>query len=116
VADLPRPGGPRSACSVVGLAGGSSLNSIPGEARVEIDLRSEAPSTIDVLEAEIRERSRGALERENARRAPGTAPLEMTIDVIGDRPSGAPPPDHPLVQAGMEATRAIGRQPALATA
>jgi len=36
--------------------------------------------------------------------------------VIGNRPSGITPADHSLVQAGLDATRAIGRRPALATA
>ena len=116
VGDLPRPNGSRSACSVVGLAGGSSLNTIPEEARVEIDLRSEDPAALDTIEAELRTRAQGALARENGRRAAGAAALSITFDVIGDRPSGSTPAGHPLVQAGLEATRAIGRQPALATA
>ncbi|MBI4420815.1 MAG: M20/M25/M40 family metallo-hydrolase [Gemmatimonadetes bacterium] len=116
VADLPRRNGPRSTCSVVGLAGGSSLNTIPHEARVEIDLRSEDPALIPVLEAELRVRAHAAAESENHRRAVGTAPLELTIEIVGDRPSGATAADHPLVQAALAATRAIGREPVLVTA
>jgi acetylornithine deacetylase/succinyl-diaminopimelate desuccinylase-like protein len=116
VGGLPRSRAPRSACSVVSLSGGNGLNCIPELARVEIDLRSEDQSVLLSLEAEVRDRARAALEQENARRNPGTPPLQMTADVIGDRPSGRTPTDDPLVIAAIEATRAIGRQPALATA
>ncbi|MBI4501469.1 MAG: M20/M25/M40 family metallo-hydrolase [Gemmatimonadetes bacterium] len=116
VAAFPRSRAPRSACSVVGLHGGSGLNCIPESARVEIDLRSEDHAMLVSLEKRMRAQSQMALEQENARRSAGTAPLQLTIDVIGDRPSGGTPADHPLVIAGIEATRAIGRQPGLATA
>jgi acetylornithine deacetylase/succinyl-diaminopimelate desuccinylase-like protein len=116
VADIPRLRVPRTACSVVGLRGGSGLNCIPEEARIDIDLRSEDPSSLNLLDQEVRNRARGALIGENDRRTSGSAPLSMSIELIGDRPSGKTAQDEPLVQAGIEATRAIGREPALATA
>ena len=116
VADLPRTEAPRSACSVVRIGGGTSLNSIPEEAWVDIDLRSEGAVPIGEIERALRLGARGALDRENARKTPGSRPLELSIDVVGDRPSGMTPADHPLVQASLDATRAIGRRPALATA
>jgi acetylornithine deacetylase/succinyl-diaminopimelate desuccinylase-like protein len=116
VADLPRSRVPRTACSVVGLRGGSGLNCIPEEARIDIDLRSEDPGSLNALEQELRARARVALAAENDRRTGGTPPLSMTVEMIGDRPSGRTAPDQPLVVASVEATRAIGREPALATA
>jgi acetylornithine deacetylase/succinyl-diaminopimelate desuccinylase-like protein len=116
VGDLPRLRQPRTACSVVGLWGGNGLNCIPDEARVEIDLRSEDSASLIRLETDLFAYARLALERENERRSAGTPPLGLAIDVIGDRPSGRTPENDPLVVAGMEATRAIGREPALATA
>jgi acetylornithine deacetylase/succinyl-diaminopimelate desuccinylase-like protein len=116
VGDMPRLRHPRAACSVVGLWGGNGLNCIPDGARVEIDLRSEDAASVARLETELRGHARLAMESENERRNPGTAPLELAIDVIGDRPSGRTPEADPLVVAGMEATRAIGREPALSTA
>ena len=112
----PRGRTPPTACSVVGLSGGTGLNCIPDEAGVEIDLRSEDPAALANAEAEVRERARNACVLENGRRTPGTAPLEFSIDVIGDRPSGRTSEDDPLVAAGIAATRAIGREPTLAAA
>lgn len=116
VAELARPETPRTACSVVRLGGGSGLNSIPDEAWVEIDLRSEGVGPIDQIERALRAAARRAVDRENARKTPGSRALELAIDLIGDRPFGVTAADHPLVQAGLDATRAIGRRPALATA
>ena len=116
VAGILRPRGARTACSVVGLSGGSGLNCIPQEARIDIDLRSEDPAAVAALEVELRLRARQALVEENARRAQEYPPLTLTFDVIGDRPSGRTAEDDPLVIAAIEATRAVGRHPALATA
>jgi acetylornithine deacetylase/succinyl-diaminopimelate desuccinylase-like protein len=110
------PGERRVACSVVRLGGGEGLNSIPREAWVEIDLRSESPEAIAATESVLSARADEALARENARRTPGSPALTLARVVIGDRPSGTTPATHPLVQAGVDATRAIGRQPALVVA
>jgi acetylornithine deacetylase/succinyl-diaminopimelate desuccinylase-like protein len=59
---------------------------------------------------------RAAAREENARRSPSTMPLTYEISTIGDRPCGELPSDHPLVAAAVDATRAIGRSPELATA
>ncbi len=112
----PRGRTPRTACSVVGLSGGTALNCIPEEARVEIDLRSEDPAALAAAEREVLARAREALVLENGRRAPGTPTLNLSVEIIGDRPSGVTPENDPLVVASIEATRAIGREPSLVTA
>ena len=116
VADLPRAETPRTACSVVGIGGGTSFNSIPEEAWVEIDLRSEGAAPIEEIERVLRAAARRGLDRENARKTPGSRALDLSVAVIGDRPAGVTPANHPLVQAGLDATRAVGKRLALATA
>jgi di/tripeptidase len=71
---------------------------------------------LDRFDREVRLIAQLAEHEENARRAPGTPPLRATIEVIGDRPCGETPADHPLVSAAFEATRLIGREPELTTA
>ena len=116
LARLPIPAEPRTTLSVVRTGGGLSLNSIPDSAWLEVDLRSVSPALLDRFDAEIREVVRDAALDENARRMRGTAPLGSEIALIGDRPSGETPCDHPLVEMAIEATRLIGRAPELATA
>ncbi|NUO65363.1 MAG: M20/M25/M40 family metallo-hydrolase, partial [Gemmatimonadaceae bacterium] len=116
LAVLPVPSEPRSALTVARIVGGLSVNAIPGDALIEIDLRSVAQDVIERIAREVRACVDVALGDENARRAHGTPPLTMTVEVIGDRPGGETPASHPLVLAAAEATRLIGREPELGAA
>jgi acetylornithine deacetylase/succinyl-diaminopimelate desuccinylase-like protein len=92
------------------------VNSIPQDAWIEVDLRSASQAVIARIDMEIRALVRVAAGEENDRRAHGTSPLATTIELIGDRPCGEIPADHPLVAMAMEATRCIGREPELTIA
>jgi len=61
-------------------------------------------------------RMRHVVERANAARPDGTAPLTLTSERIGQRPSGAMDPAHPLVAMAREATAIVGRTAELAAA
>jgi tripeptide aminopeptidase len=118
LADLPPspPPAPRTTCSVVRLGGGTGLNSIPLEAWLDLDLRSEDPKALAALDATVRATLERALGDENRRRAPGTAPLTLELELVGDRPSGVTPRAHPLVRAAVAANRVLGRDAELASA
>jgi acetylornithine deacetylase/succinyl-diaminopimelate desuccinylase-like protein len=116
LADLPADRAPRSTCSIVRIGGGTGLNSIPQEAWLELDLRSEDPRTLARLDETVQQILLGALEDENRRRAHGTAPLTLEVRRLGERPSGVTPRTHPLVQAAVAATRAVGQTHHLACA
>ncbi len=116
IAALPLPAHPRTTLSVVRLGGGIGLNTIPTDAWLDLDLRSEADTEIDRLQQEIGEALSRALDLENRRRAAGTAPLKLDVATLGDRPSGVTPESHALVQAAMAATHALGAAPSLAAA
>jgi acetylornithine deacetylase/succinyl-diaminopimelate desuccinylase-like protein len=111
---LPRD--PRTTLSVGRIGGGISVNAIPEEGWLEVDLRSTSAATIERLDREVRAIARAAEREENARRAEGTPPLTVSVRLIGDRPCGETPSDDPLVVAAVEATRLIGRDPELTTA
>jgi acetylornithine deacetylase/succinyl-diaminopimelate desuccinylase-like protein len=116
MARLPIPTEPRTTLSVVRTGGGLSLNSIPDSAWLEVDLRSVSPAMLTQHDRTLREIVRVATLDENSRRSRGTPPLASEVLLIGDRPSGETPVDHPLVEMAIEATRLIGRAPELATA
>jgi tripeptide aminopeptidase len=116
LASLAVPREPRTTLSVGRISGGIAVNAIADEAWLEVDLRSTVPRMIERLDRELRLAALAALAEENTRRAPATPALDCTIDVIGDRPCGDVPTDHPLVVSAIEATRLIGRDPELATA
>lgn len=116
LSELPTHHAPRTTCAVVGLGGGTGLNSIPQEAWLDIDLRSEDPQALVQLDQAAQGALARAGEEENRRRAAGTSPLTCDLQLVGDRPSGVTPRVHPLVQAAIAATRALGREPELACA
>lgn len=116
LAALPLPRTPRTTLSVCRIGGGISVNAIPNEAWLEIDLRSSSADVLMRCVSEIELAVRAAAREENARRSSGTLPLAYEISIIGDRPCGELPADHALVAAAADATRAIGRSPELATA
>lgn len=116
IADLPLSATPRTTCAVVALQGGTGLNSIPQRASFDLDLRSEDPAVLAQLDDTVQLAARRGLEDENRDRVPGTAPLELDVECIGDRPSGMVPRSHPLVQTALAANRALGRHAELACA
>ena len=116
LADLPTPHAPRTTCAVVRLGGGTGLNSIPQEAWLDLDLRSEDPKALAQLDVTVRAALARATDDENRRRAPATPPLGIEIQLLGDRPSGVTPRTHPLVQAAIAANRILGKDAELASA
>src|SRR3989449_2579939 len=116
LADLPTPHAPRTTCAVVRLGGGTGLNSIPQEAWLDLDLRSEDPKALAQLDVTVRAALARATDDENRRRAPATPPLGIEIQLLGDRPSGVTPRTHPLVQAAIAANRVLGKDAELTSA
>jgi tripeptide aminopeptidase len=124
LADLPSPSPstsgthsrPRTTCAVVRLGGGTGLNSIPQEAWLDLDLRSEDPHALAQLDITVRAALDRAADDENRRRTAGTPPLRLELQLVGDRPSGITPRAHPLVQAAVAVNRALGRDAEFASA
>jgi acetylornithine deacetylase/succinyl-diaminopimelate desuccinylase-like protein len=118
LADLPppTPHAPRTTCAVVRLGGGTGLNSIPQEAWLDLDLRSEDPRALTQLDVTVHAALERAADDENRRRTPGTPPLRLDLQLLGDRPSGVTPRTHPLVQAAVAANHVLGRDAELASA
>src|SRR5881296_2556522 len=116
LADLPTLNAPRTTCAVVRLGGGTGLNSIPQEAWLDLDLRSEDPRALAQLDVTVRAALERAADDENRRRSTGSPTLRVEIQLLGDRPSGMTPCAHPLVQAAVAANRALGRDAELASA
>ena len=116
LAALPLPHFPRTTLSVCRIGGGLSVNAIPTEAWLEVDVRCSSADILAACAAEVEMAVRVAAREENARRSSGAPPLTYEISTIGDRPCGELPSNHPLVATAADATRAIGRLPELATA
>jgi len=105
------PSRPGWSLNVGRIGGGTSINAIPEEAWLEVDLRSENAETLDGLERSVLERIDGAVRSGNTYRRRGTTQVATTVERIGSRPAGRTRADSSLVLAAKEATRHIGRRP-----
>jgi len=108
IADLQVPSQPRTSFSVSVLGGGTSVNSIPFEAIMEMDMRSEEPAALAALDTEVRAALHHAVEAERARWPRSTASLDVRINTIGIRPAGSQPDSAPIVQVALAANDALG--------
>jgi len=113
LASYPAPKEPRTTFNVGRIEGGRSVNSIPSEASMEVDLRSAAEAELQRLDAFFRRAVRDAIDEENATRRAGDSLLKLKVDLIGERPTGETPADSPLVELAIEATKLIGVDPHL---
>ncbi len=112
IADGLTRAGPRTSYNVGRIGGGTSVNSVPFEAWMEVDMRSESPESLEQIDDALQAAVGAALENENELRREGP-PLEVEVDQIGNRPSGELADDHPLVLRAMAATRVFGVEPSL---
>ena len=107
--------GTSASYSVGRIGGGTSVNAVPREAWAEVDMRSTDPERLDRLDAVLQSSVARAVDEQNGTRDRG-APLDIELELIGDRPSGLVDPRAPLVRRALAATRFFGLQPRLGAA
>lgn len=105
--------GTRTSYNVGRIGGGTSVNSIPFESWMEVDMRSEAQERLVRMDSIFQRAMRRAVEEANASRRSGPE-LELDVEMIGNRPSGEVAASDPLVERAAAATRAFGLEPQLA--
>lgn len=107
-----REKGVRVTYNVGVIGGGTSVNSIPFESWMEVDMRSESPERVTKIDKMLQDAVQKALVEENQMKRIGP---NLTVDVklVGDRPSGAEDANIPFVQRAIAATSFVGAKPAL---
>lgn len=100
---LKLPQKPRTTMNVGKIQGGTSVNTIPAEAWLELDLRSEG-------QAELAELVEGV---ERLIEAGNRTGVEIEAEVIGARPAGEMPVGHPLVRLAQACLEEQGWEPVL---
>jgi tripeptide aminopeptidase len=107
IADFQVPLKPKTTFNVGRIGGGTSVNSIPFEAWLEMDMRSSDNSALNTVDAKFHQALGQALAEENARwNSRGKLTLEK--QQVGDRPAGRTPEDSTIVQRALSVTRALG--------
>ena len=102
---------PKTSFNVGRIGGGTSVNSIPFESWMEVDMRAIDPKNLDEIEIIFKESVEKAISEYNASGVRGEVTYELIK--IGDRPSGELPASLPLIQRTMAATKLFGETPEL---
>ena len=103
---LALPDSPRTTLNIGTIEGGTSINAIPEEAVMRVDIRSAASEKIDEVEAALRLAVAEAV-RDTA--VNGTH-LQFTIEQVGERPGGWLQKEAPLLLAVNAADARLGIQ------
>jgi acetylornithine deacetylase/succinyl-diaminopimelate desuccinylase-like protein len=109
IAELQPPSDPKTTFTVGTVTGGTSVNAIAAEARMAVDMRSNAEEELLKLEARLLELVKEAVADENARWKSDKMTVEVRL--IGDRPAGIVPMDSPIVQASQRTVAAVTKGP-----
>lgn len=101
--EIPISENPRTTMNVGVISGGTTVNTIASEAHVELDLRSEAPEALEQLVNVVMDTIQGFRK----------SSVRVDADLIGRRPAGSIPQDHPLVALASACLETVGIQPRL---
>ena len=105
------PTKPKTTYSASVVGGGTSVNAIPNEVWMEVDLRSEAPSELARIEARFHRILADATEAENHARSTNQGAVTVEAILIGDRPAGNTAPTTDIVRHATAAMMAHGFTP-----
>ena len=107
LADMQVPAQPRTTFSVGRVGGGASVNALPADAWMEVDLRSLDAAALAALDGDFRRVVDQALVLENARWKQNGR-LGVTVEQVGDRPAGRTDESSHIVQTALASGRPLG--------
>lgn len=101
------PAHPKTTFNVGRVGGGTSVNAIPYEAWMEVDMRSADRNALETLNGQYKRAVQEAVDEEN-RRWKGRGPVTVANELVGYRPAGVTPSDSPIIRTAIEITRLFG--------
>jgi acetylornithine deacetylase/succinyl-diaminopimelate desuccinylase-like protein len=111
---IPVPSSPKTTFNVGRVGGGTSVNSIPKDMWMEVDMRSESPLELEKIETAFLTLVKTSVADENRARSTADGAITADVKLIGARPSGQTPNDAPLVRMAAQAATSAGLQPTFA--
>jgi tripeptide aminopeptidase len=101
------PTEPKTTFNVGRVGGGTSVNAIPFEAWMEVDMRSADAASLKAVDTKFNNALKEAVAEENARwHNKGT--ITVSAELVGIRPPGQTPGDSPIVKTAIGVSRALG--------
>jgi acetylornithine deacetylase/succinyl-diaminopimelate desuccinylase-like protein len=101
------PDNPKTTFNVGRVGGGTSVNAIPFECWMEVDMRSAGKDALETLNAKYKAAVQEAVEEEN-RRWNARGPVTVSNELVGVRPAGTTPADSAIVLTALAVTRLLG--------
>lgn len=106
------PQAPKTTYSVGVVRGGTSVNSIPFEVSMDVDIRSESCAELKKVDGEFLKIVNEAVAEENRTRSTKEGSITADPKVIGERPCGETAMTAPIVRTAAAAIAAFGLTPA----
>ena len=102
------PTAPKTTFSASVVGGGTSVNSIPANVFLEVDLRSESADALAGLDRSFQATVANAVATENAARSTAYGSVAADFGIIGERPAGRTPSESSIVRTTRSAIIAQG--------
>lgn len=104
------PTSPRTTFNLGQIEGGTSVNSIPHEARLKVDVRSESEDELGRLESALRECMAAGVRDEMEASRDRSHRLEWKVEILGSRPGGELAAESPLLASLRAADAIVGNE------
>jgi tripeptide aminopeptidase len=106
------PQQPKTTFNVGRVGGGTSVNAIPFESWMEVDMRSADPAALKTLDTKFHAALKEAVDEEN-RRWNSRGAVTVSAELVGVRPAGQTARDSAIVQSAIAVSRALEIQETL---
>lgn len=100
------PTQPKTTFNVGRVGGGTSVNAIPFEAWMEVDMRSADVKSLEALHSKFKTAMNDAVTEENARWN-GKGPVKVSPELVGLRPAGNTPESSAIVQTAEAVSKSL---------
>jgi tripeptide aminopeptidase len=101
------PANPKTTFNVGRVGGGTSVNAIPFEGWMEVDMRSSDKTSLEAVNTKFKAAVKEAVEEEN-RRWNNRGPVTGSAELVGLRPAGVTPADSAIVQTTVAVSNVFG--------
>jgi acetylornithine deacetylase/succinyl-diaminopimelate desuccinylase-like protein len=106
------PKQPKVSYNVGVVSGGTSVNSIPFEVAMEVDMRSVSRDELAKIDLEFLRIVEESVAEENAARSTTFGKITADVKLIGERPSGVTSPESPVLQQVVATMKRFDKVPA----
>ena len=107
ISDFEVPTNPKTTFNVGRVGGGTSVNAIPYQAWMEVDMRSADPAALKALDEKFKAAVQQAVDEEN-RRWHDKGKIRVSPELVGIRPAGETSKDAAIVRTALAVSRALG--------